>query len=100
MKCPIHRDEDTRKEYILKDDSDDHIRTGYCSKCGQHYRQCTAVQYMNICDLVHGHQGPHTDAKGNQWTEEFYKKQSQLTDEFLNKFPPLTIINTDKDKVL
>lgn len=60
MRCPQHPDIELRRE--------NYYATGYCTKCAKHHRMCTKVQFMNICDLPEGHDGPHKDAQGREWT--------------------------------
>ena len=62
MKCPSHPDVELRRE--------NYYSTGYCTKCALHYRMCTAVEFMNICDLPENHQGRHRDAAGREWNRK------------------------------
>jgi hypothetical protein len=61
MKCPDHSDVELRRE--------NYYRSGFCPKCLKHYRLCTAVEFMNICDRLEGHVGPHQDARGREWVD-------------------------------
>jgi len=61
MKCPVHNEE-IRTEHAKEG------VTGYCSLCGQHYRHCTSIKFMTMCDLSYGHTGPHM-GWGEQWND-------------------------------
>ena len=59
LNCPVHPEvELLRKNYY---------KTGFCETCTKHHRMCTVVQVMNICDRLEGHEGPHRDARGQEW---------------------------------
>lgn len=60
MKCPVHNEE-IRLEYGR------HEVTGYCSKCGRHYRKCMATKNMDSCDLAYAHEGLHISKYGLAW---------------------------------
>jgi hypothetical protein len=65
MKCPIHNIE------LRTECSTENGWTGYCPLCARHYPKCTESRYMDSCDLLKGHQGPHIGLHtGEKWEVE------------------------------
>jgi hypothetical protein len=62
VNCPEHPEELLREEWGQG-------RTGFCLKCLKHYPLCTAARYMDICQKLKKHDGPHITAKGDEWEE-------------------------------
>ena len=60
MKCPEHPDVELRRE--------GNYETGFCSRCLKHFEMCTSVRYMEICELLKGHEGPHAGSR-SQWSK-------------------------------
>lgn len=57
MQCPVHPEVELRAET----DSNRYVFTGFCLKCLKHHPRCTSVHYMEMCNQVLGHEGPHGD---------------------------------------
>lgn len=62
MNCPQHPEVTLREEWSGG-------RTGFCLKCCKHYGLCRKVRYMDICQKLEKHDGPHRDKNGNEWEE-------------------------------
>lgn len=58
MNCPEHPEVELRRE---------RYETGFCLKCLKHYPMCCVTEYMNICDRLKDHEGPHRDERGREW---------------------------------
>jgi len=58
MNCPKHPEVELRRE---------NYETGFCLKCLKHYPMCCEVEFMNICDRLKDHKGPHRDERGREW---------------------------------
>jgi hypothetical protein len=61
MNCPIHTEEELRKEHVSQ--------TGFCVKCLKHYPYCTSMKNLATlgCELVEDHEGPHKNKRGEEW---------------------------------
>jgi hypothetical protein len=62
MRCPNHPELELRSEF----NSESNTYTGFCLKCLKHHPRCTSVRYMDMCNQVAGHAGPH-EAHGTEW---------------------------------
>lgn len=64
LPCPTHHTP-MRSEW----GTDGTGRTWYCGLCATHYPRCTSVRYMEMCQQLSDHTGPH-ESDGRQWTDQ------------------------------